>query len=110
CLGRRSLEDRLTDGFRVGRLAEDRLLLGGEVVEERSGGDVSRLADRFHRHLVEPALQDQGQRRFTERLAGGQLLALTSPQPRRGTLDRHERNGYPNRYTYATLQQCKADV
>src|SRR5215208_5077565 len=63
-LGRRSLQDRLADRRRVGRVAEDRLLLGGEVVKERAGGDVSGGADGVHRHLVEPALQDQGQRRF----------------------------------------------
>jgi hypothetical protein len=49
-----------------------------------------------------------GRRRFTERLAGGQLFALTSPEARRENLDRYGRNEYRNRCTYATLQQCKA--
>jgi hypothetical protein len=79
-LAGRPLHHQPVDGGRVlGGVAEQGLLLGGEVVEERAGGHVGRLTDVLHRHLVEAPFGDQPQCRILQRLAGGELLALPPP-------------------------------
>jgi hypothetical protein len=79
-LRRRARADRL--GLALGQArveAEDGVVLGGEVVEERARGDVGPRGDVVHRHPVQPALGHEPQRRLVEREPGSQLLAL--PQP-----------------------------
>ncbi len=56
---------------------EHRLLAAGEVVAERPRRDADRLRDRLGRDRVEPLLQEQVERRLAQRLASGELLALT---------------------------------
>jgi hypothetical protein len=82
-LADRPLHHQPVDGGHVpGRVAEQGLLLGGEVVEERAGGHVGGVADVLHRHLVEAPFGDQPQGRVLQRLAGRLLLALAPPRLR----------------------------
>ena len=77
-------------GLRVERprgVAEHRVVLGLEVVEERARGDAGLLADGLDRDGVEPVLGDEAVGRVDQRLAPRALLALTQPE---GGLVDHE--------------------
>jgi len=82
---RRPVADALDERRQPGVAgAEDEVLLGGEVVEDRLLGDVGRVRDLLDGHRVEPALAEQAHRRARDRLARATLLALTKPLCRGG--------------------------
>ena len=77
CIGERGQRER--------RVAEDDVLLRGEVGEDRGARDVGRLGDLLHRRRREAVLGEQPHAGVVDRLARGVLLAL----PQSGSCRHH---------------------
>jgi hypothetical protein len=66
----------------VGEAVQHEVVLCREVREQRAPRHLGRLGDLGHRHVVVPALEEQGDRRLGDPAARARLLPL--PQTRHG--------------------------
>jgi hypothetical protein len=68
-------------------VTKQRLLLAGEVVEERACRHADGVADFLDRQVLQPSVESQPERRIAQRPSGGALFSLAKAAASRAVTD-----------------------